>query len=239
MTNPFLLLPAIDVRAGHSVRLSQGVVQTTSGSPLEQGLDFVNQGATWLHLVDLDAAYGVGNNHQVLADVISSLTIPVQLSGGIADEQSLNSAMALNPARINISAAALENLEWLSSVIAQYGDRVCVGVDVDGQHISPRGSTPLPLSLSEALRALSEMNCRRVVVTDVRRDGSLEGPNLDLLKQVASSIKAAVVASGGVAGLDDIDALRALGIEGAIIGKALYAGRFTFVDAKARAEGHA
>ena len=231
-----ILLPAVDVKDGKAVRLVQGELQreTSYGDPLAAALDFQNAGAEWLHLVDLDAAFGRGSNHQILAEVVGKLDIKVELSGGIRDDQSLERALATGCARINLGTAALENPEWTSEVIKKYGERIAVGLDVRGHTLAARGWTQEGGDLFETLSRLDRDGCARYVVTDVAKDGTMQGPNLSLLKEVAAATKAPIIASGGVSTLDDIQALRELtplGIEGSIVGKALYAGAFTLQEA--------
>ena len=231
-----ILLPAVDVKDGKAVRLVQGELQreTSYGDPLAAALDFQNAGAEWLHLVDLDAAFGLGSNHQILAEVVGKLDIKVELSGGIRDHQSLERALATGCARINLGTAALENPEWTSEVIKKYGERIAVGLDVRGHTLAARGWTQEGGDLFETLARLDRDGCARYVVTDVAKDGTMQGPNLSLLKEVAAATKAPIIASGGVSTLDDIQALRELtplGIEGSIVGKALYAGAFTLQEA--------
>jgi phosphoribosylformimino-5-aminoimidazole carboxamide ribotide isomerase/phosphoribosylanthranilate isomerase len=208
--------------------------ETVYGDPLDVALEFQSAGAEWLHLVDLDAAFGRGNNSELLARVVGALDIKVELSGGIRDDESLNRALATGCTRINLGTAALENPEWTAHVVAKHGDRIAVGLDVRGHVLSARGWTKDGGDLFETLLRLDEDGCARYVVTDVARDGTLTGPNLELLKSVCAATKAPVVASGGISSLDDIRALAALtsiGVEGAIVGKALYAGAFTLSQA--------
>ncbi|NBR94271.1 MAG: bifunctional 1-(5-phosphoribosyl)-5-((5-phosphoribosylamino)methylideneamino)imidazole-4-carboxamide isomerase/phosphoribosylanthranilate isomerase PriA [Actinobacteria bacterium] len=231
-----ILLPAVDVKDGKAVRLVQGELEreTSYGDPLAAALDFQNAGAEWLHLVDLDAAFGLGSNHRILAEVVGKLDIKVELSGGIRDDQSLERALATGCARINLGTAALENPEWTSEVIKEHGDRIAVGLDVRGHTLAARGWTQEGGNLFETLTRLDRDGCARYVVTDVAKDGTMQGPNLALLKEVAAATKAPIIASGGVSTLDDIQALRELtplGIEGSIVGKALYAGAFTLQEA--------
>ncbi|GAB2549813.1 bifunctional 1-(5-phosphoribosyl)-5-((5-phosphoribosylamino)methylideneamino)imidazole-4-carboxamide isomerase/phosphoribosylanthranilate isomerase PriA [Brachybacterium huguangmaarense] len=230
------LLPAVDVAGGKAVRLVQGEAgsETDYGSPLEAARDFAEAGAEWLHLVDLDAAFGRGSNRELLAEVVASVSMKVELSGGIRDDASLAAALATGCRRVNLGTAALEDPEWTARVIAEHGDRIAVGLDVRGTTLAARGWTREGGDLWETLARLDDAGCARYVVTDVTKDGTLRGPNLDLLTEVASRTDAAVVASGGVAELSDIAALRELvpaGIEGAIVGKALYAGAFTLPEA--------
>jgi 1-(5-phosphoribosyl)-5-[(5-phosphoribosylamino)methylideneamino] imidazole-4-carboxamide isomerase/N-(5'phosphoribosyl)anthranilate isomerase len=236
-----ILLPAVDVKDGKAVRLVQGELQreTSYGDPLAAALDFQNAGAEWLHLVDLDAAFGRGSNHQILAEVVGKLDIKVELSGGIRDDQSLERALATGCARINLGTAALENPEWTSEVIKKYGERIAVGLDVRGHTLAARGWTQEGGDLFETLSRLDRDGCARYVVTDVAKDGTMQGPNLALLREVAAATKAPIIASGGVSTLDDIQALRELtplGIEGSIVGKALYAGAFTLQEALVAAQ---
>jgi 1-(5-phosphoribosyl)-5-[(5-phosphoribosylamino)methylideneamino] imidazole-4-carboxamide isomerase/N-(5'phosphoribosyl)anthranilate isomerase len=230
------LLPAVDVKDGRAVRLVQGELAQESiyGSPLEVALDFQKSGAEWLHLVDLDAAFGRGENSALLAEVVGRLDIDVELSGGIRDDESLTRALATGCRRVNLGTAALENPEWTSRVIAEHGDRIAVGLDVRGHVLAARGWTQEGGDLFETLARLESDGCARYVVTDVTKDGTLQGPNLELLKEVCAATRKPVVASGGISSLADIQALCALtqiGVEGAIVGKALYAGAFTLEQA--------
>jgi len=232
------LLPAVDVADGQAVRLTQGEAgsETSYGEPLSAALDWVAGGAEWIHLVDLDAAFGRGSNAELLASVIDQVAdrVKVELSGGIRDDESLRRAMATGCTRVNLGTAALENPEWTAKAIAEYGDRVAVGLDVRGTTLAARGWTKDGGDLWEVLARLDSEGCSRYVVTDVKKDGMLSGPNVQLLRDVAAATTAPVVASGGISSLDDIAALRELtseGIEGAIVGKALYNGNFTLPQA--------
>ena len=236
------LLPAVDVKDGKAVRLVQGELARESiyGAPLEVALDFQRAGAEWLHLVDLDAAFGRGDNSALLAEVVGRLDIDVELSGGIRDDESLMRALATGCRRVNLGTAALENPEWTAKIIAEHGDRIAVGLDVRGHVLAARGWTKEGGDLFETLARLEKDGCARYVVTDVTKDGTLQGPNLELLKEVCASTKQPVVASGGISSLADIAALAALhqiGVEGAIVGKALYAGAFTLEEALALTKG--
>lgn len=230
------LLPAVDVKDGRAVRLVQGELsaETAYGNPLEVALEFQAAGAEWLHLVDLDAAFGRGENSALLAEVVGKLDIKVELSGGIRDDQSLRRALANGCTRINLGTAALENPEWTAKIIQQYGDRIAVGLDVRGHVLAARGWTKEGGDLFETIERLERDGCARYVVTDVTKDGTLQGPNVQLLKEVCAVTKKPVVASGGISSLADIEslmALNAMGVEGAIVGKALYAGAFTLQEA--------
>jgi 1-(5-phosphoribosyl)-5-[(5-phosphoribosylamino)methylideneamino] imidazole-4-carboxamide isomerase/N-(5'phosphoribosyl)anthranilate isomerase len=230
------LLPAVDVKDGRAVRLVQGELSQESvyGSPLEVALDFEKSGAEWIHLVDLDAAFGRGENTALLAEVVGRLDIDVELSGGIRDDESLERAIATGCRRVNLGTAALENPEWTSKVISRYGDQIAVGLDVRGHVLAARGWTQEGGDLFETILRLESDGCARYIVTDVTKDGTLQGPNLELLREVCAVTKKPVVASGGISSLADISALSALreiGVEGAIVGKALYAGAFTLEQA--------
>ena len=235
-----VLLPAVDVAAGQAVRLVQGEAgtETVYGPPLDAALAWQAAGAEWIHLVDLDAAFGRGSNRQLLAAVVGRLDVAVEVSGGIRDDTSLEAALATGCARVNIGTAALEDPDWTASAIVRHGDKLAVGLDVRGTTLAARGWTRDGGDLWEVLDRLDRDGCARYVVTDVSRDGTLTGPNLTLLRSVCEQTDRPVIASGGVARLSDIAALRSLvplGVEGAIVGKALYAGAFTLPQALALA----
>ncbi len=232
------LLPAVDVAGGQAVRLVQGEAgsETSYGDPLEAALAWQRAGAEWIHLVDLDAAFGRGSNRELLAAVVARVDVKVEMSGGIRDDESLRAALATGCARVNVGTAALEDPQWCRRAIDEYGDRIAVGLDVRGTTLAARGWTQEGGDLWEVLDRLERDGCPRYVVTDVTKDGTLRGPNLDLLRDVCTRTDKPVVASGGVSTLDDLRAIASLtsiGVEGAIVGKALYAGQFTLEDALA------
>ncbi|AXB44064.1 bifunctional 1-(5-phosphoribosyl)-5-((5-phosphoribosylamino)methylideneamino)imidazole-4-carboxamide isomerase/phosphoribosylanthranilate isomerase PriA [Amycolatopsis albispora] len=238
----FQLLPAVDVADGQAVRLVQGEAgtETSYGDPLEAALAWQRDGAEWVHLVDLDAAFGKGSNRELLARVVGELDVQVELSGGIRDDASLEAALATGCRRVNLGTAALEDPEWTAKVVATHGDRVAIGLDVRiteaGHRLAARGWTKDGGDFWEVLERLDRDGAQRYVVTDVSKDGMLSGPNVELLREVTARTDAAVIASGGVSSLDDLRALARLerdGVEGAIVGKALYAGAFTLPDALA------
>lgn len=231
-----ILLPAVDVADGQAVRLVQGQAdqQTSYGDPLQAALDWQAAGSDWIHLVDLDAAFGRGSNRELLADVVGRLDVNVELSGGIRDDESLRAALATGARRVNLGTAALEDPEWTAKVISEFGDRIAVGLDVRGTTLAARGWTKEGGDLWETLERLDRDGCTRYVVTDVTKDGTLLGPNVELLKQMCERTDKPVIASGGISNLNDLEVLReltAIGVEGAIVGKALYAGAFTLVEA--------
>ena len=230
------LLPAVDIVDGRAVQLVQGVAGSGGefGDPYEAAKRWQDLGAQWLHLVDLDAAFGRGSNYALIATIVGRLDLQVELSGGIRDEDSLSRALATGCRRVNIGTAALENPQWTAQAIATHGDRVAIGLDVRGTTLAARGWTREGGDLWETLARLDAEGCSRYVVTDVARDGMLSGPNVDLLREVCARTDRPVVASGGVSTLADIKALRALvgdGVEGAIVGSALYKGAFTLTEA--------
>jgi phosphoribosylanthranilate isomerase len=237
MSTPRLeLLPAVDVVNGQAVRLFQGEAgsETSYGDPAEAARAWVEEGAEWIHLVDLDAAFGRGSNHDLLARIVKELDVKVELSGGIRDDESLERALGSGARRVNLGTAALENPEWTSKVIREHGDRIAVGLDVRGTTLAARGWTREGGDLWEVLARLDADGCARYVVTDVTKDGTLRGPNVELLQEVCARTDAPVVASGGIANLHDLETLRELtgsGVEGAIVGKALYTGAFTLSQA--------
>jgi 1-(5-phosphoribosyl)-5-[(5-phosphoribosylamino)methylideneamino] imidazole-4-carboxamide isomerase/N-(5'phosphoribosyl)anthranilate isomerase len=232
------LLPAVDVSAGRAVQLVQGSAgsERVFGGAVESAVRWQRAGARWVHLVDLDAAFGRGHNRELLADVVGALDVDVELSGGIRDDETLAAALATGCTRVIIGTAALERPEWCASALAEHGDRIAVGLDVRGTTLAARGWTKDGGDLYEVLARLDREGCSRYVVTDVLRDGMLQGPNVELLTGVCGRTGAAVVASGGVSSLADLEAIAALtadGVEGAIIGTALYTGAFTLQDALA------
>jgi phosphoribosyl isomerase A len=242
VTPSLILLPAVDVVDGRAVRLVQGQAgsETEYGSALDAALTWQRDGAEWIHLVDLDAAFGRGSNRELLAKVVGTVDVDVEMSGGIRDDASLAAALATGCARVNLGTAALENPQWCAKVIGEHGDKVAVGLDVhivDGEHrLRGRGWETDGGDLRTVLERLDSEGCSRFVVTDVTKDGTLTGPNIDLLANVAECTDAPVIASGGVSSLDDLRAIATLtevGVEGAIVGKALYAGRFTLPQALA------
>jgi 1-(5-phosphoribosyl)-5-[(5-phosphoribosylamino)methylideneamino] imidazole-4-carboxamide isomerase/N-(5'phosphoribosyl)anthranilate isomerase len=231
------LLPAVDVSKGQAVRLSQGDSDTEEsfGSPMDAARTWINSGAQWIHLVDLDAAFERGNNGSIIREVVAGCQgVKIQLSGGIVDQQSLDAALATSATRINLATPALADMSWVQKVIAEFGDRIAVGLDVRGSTLIGRGSSKEVGEWLEVLEQLEQAGCARYIVTDVAKDGMLQSPNLELLRQVLEITEKPVVASGGISSLDDISALNQLvpyGLESAILGKALYANRFTLEQA--------
>jgi phosphoribosylanthranilate isomerase len=231
-----ILLPAVDVVGGRAVRMVHGEAgrETVYGDAVDAAFAWQRDGATWVHLVDIDAAFGRGSNASLLADLVKRLDVNVELSGGIRGDESLRAALATGAARVNVGTAALEDPEWCDRVVGEYADRVAIGLDVRGRTLSARGWTRDGGDLYEVLERLEKAGCARYVVTDIHRDGTLTGPNLDLLRDVCARTDRPVIASGGVSTLDDLRALAALesdGVEGVIVGKALYAGAFTVPEA--------
>jgi phosphoribosyl isomerase A len=236
MMTELQLLPAVDVTGGKAVQLVQGVAGSGKayGDPIEAALEWQRQGSEWLHLVDLDAAFGRGTNHGLLAEVVSKVDMQVEISGGIRDDETLKRALDSGARRVNIGTAALENPEWCDRICGEYGDRVAIGLDVKGGRLAARGWTREGGELFETLERLERAGCERYVVTDVNSDGMLSGPNLDLLRSVCEATDKPVIASGGVSSLDDLRSLAGLtgiGVEGAIVGTALYERNFTVAEA--------
>jgi len=232
------LLPAVDVADGHAVQLVQGVAGSEKrfGDPTEAALNWQARGAEWVHLVDLDAAFGRAPNRDLLAKIVGVLDIDVEMSGGIRDDESLEAALSTGCRRVNLGTAALEHPQWCAAAIAEHGDRIAVGLDVRGRTLVARGWTREGGDVYDVLSRLDAEGCARYVVTDVHKDGMLQGPNIELLRTVCGATDRPVVASGGVTELGDLAALADLvdeGVEGAIIGTALYEGRFALEDALA------
>lgn len=242
MTTPLQLLPAVDIQDGQAVRLVQGEYGTATnyGDPFEAAMGWQEAGAEWLHLVDLDAAFGHGNNREMIRRITSELGIKIELSGGLRDDASLGEALEMGATRVNLGTAALENPAWTAKVIEQYGDKIAVGLDVRGEKLATRGWVKEGGNIWDVLEQLEEAGCARYVVTDITKDGTLTGPNTDLLVEIAQKTGKPVIASGGISVLEDIAQLTGMvekGIEGAIIGKALYAGQFTLQEALKVAAG--
>jgi phosphoribosylanthranilate isomerase len=230
------LLPAVDIAAGQAVQLVQGIAGSGGkfGDPWEAAKAWQDQGAEWIHLVDLDAAFGRGDNRELIDSIIGRLDVQVELSGGIRHAESLEAALRTGCRRVNIGTAALEDPEWTARIIGEHGDRVAIGLDVRGTTLAARGWTEEGGDLWETLDRLDREGCARYVVTDVNKDGMLQGPNVELLRQVCARTDRPVVASGGVSTLEDIRVIREIvpeGVEGAIIGSALYRGAFTLPEA--------
>ena len=235
-TDHLVLLPAVDVAGGQAVQLVQGRAGSEQrfGDPRAAAERWQDAGAEWIHLVDLDAAFGRGANTEIITELTTQLRVNVEVSGGIRDDASLERALATGCARVNLGTAALEQPAWCAEVIRRYGDRIAVGLDVRGSRLAARGWTREGGDLMETLDRLNRAGCARFVVTDVNSDGMLTGPNTALLRQVCEATDKPVVASGGIGTLTDVLALVEmvpLGVEGAIIGSALYRGRFTLAEA--------
>jgi len=232
------LLPAVDVAGGRAVQLVQGVAGSEKqfGDPIDAALNWQARGAEWIHLVDLDAAFGRDANRDLLANIVGTLDVDVEMSGGIRDDETLEAALSTGCRRVNVGTAALEHPQWCAKAIAEHGDRIAVGLDVRGRTLAARGWTSEGGDLYEVLARLDAEGCARYVVTDVNKDGMLRGPNIELLRGVCDATDRPVVASGGITDLADLKTLAGLvddGVEGAIIGTALYEGRFALEDALA------
>lgn len=242
MITPLELLPAVDVQHGQAVRLVQGEYGTATnyGDPFDAAVGWEHTGAEWLHLVDLDAAFGHGNNREIICRITSELGIKIELSGGLRDDASLDEALQMGATRVNLGTAALENPAWTAKAIDKYGDKIAVGLDVRGEKLATRGWVEEGGNIWDVLEQLEEAGCARYVVTDITKDGTLSGPNTDLLVKIAEQTGKPVIASGGISTLEDIAELAGMvdrGIEGAIVGKALYAGQFTLQQALQVAAG--
>lgn len=236
------LLPAVDVSAGRAVRLSQADLDTETqyGLPIEAARTWITAGAKWLHLVDLDAAFSRGDNRTVIAETVAACqSMRIELSGGIRDAESLAAALALGVERAVLSTAAMEDPAFVVWAIKKYGSSVAVGLDVRSGRLAARGQVAEGGDFAEAIDMLEAAGCCRYVITDVTRDGTLQGPNIELLRSVLAKTDKPVVTSGGISSLADIRELRSLvpdGLEGAILGRALYAKNFRLEQALEIAE---
>ncbi|MBS6274963.1 MAG: bifunctional 1-(5-phosphoribosyl)-5-((5-phosphoribosylamino)methylideneamino)imidazole-4-carboxamide isomerase/phosphoribosylanthranilate isomerase PriA [Actinomycetaceae bacterium] len=237
------LLPAIDIVEGKAVRLRQGAAGSEKiyGEPIEIAAGFAAAGASWIHLVDLDAAFGRGSNHQLVVEIVKEVpAVKVEVSGGIRSQAAVEKMLNAGAARVNLGTAALENLDWAAEIIAEYGAKVAIGLDVRSEELATHGWEKAGGNLWEVLEVLEKAACPRYVVTDIKRDGMLQGVNTDLLRKVCAFTEKPVIASGGVSSIADIKELRKLaplGIEGVIVGKALYAGSLDIASALKAAEG--
>ena len=230
------LLPAVDVKDGRAVRLVQGELsaETAYGNPLEVALDFQSAGAEWIHLVDLDLAFGMGYNTELLSKIVGSVNMKVQVSGGIKDEESFNRALSTGCQRINISCAAIEDFDWLESKLQRNEIEISIALDIDADQVKPRGSKKVVGQLWAILEKLDYAGCNRYSITDVNRDGNLKGPNLELLSSIAQRTNKPLIASGGIASVADLVSLQQISsVDGAIVGKALYTGAMELSDALA------
>lgn len=233
-----ILLPAIDIRAGSIVRVSQGLSEVQQGSAVDVALSWQREGAEWIHLVDLDLAFGSGDNSELVREIINTLDIPVQLSGGIVSAETLGVALESGAARINLGASVFADPVWMRTVVSQHGERLSIALDVDGDSVAPRGSNESGPSVEDAIALVNQTKVARVILTDVTTDGALSGPNVSLLHRVITQTTTRIISSGGISSLEDIALLRRMdGVEGAIIGKALYAGRFDLHQALMTAKG--
>ena len=230
---PIELLAAVDIRSGQAARLQQGSLTTltTYGAPGEIIDNFIESGASWIHLVDLDAAFGSGNNRALINDLINTKSVKFALSGGVFNQESLDFAISTKAQRINLATSALLDLQWVEKVIDQHKDLLSVSLDVQGSNLIARGTGQAAGDLFEMIGRLDQMGCTRFVITDIETDGALTGPNFELLSKVISVTKVKVVASGGVASAADLTKLRALNLDGVILGKALYTGQIDLQEA--------
>jgi phosphoribosyl isomerase A len=232
-----ILLPAVDIRDGRCVRLAQGDFDRETvydEDPVAVAKRYESEGAEWLHVVDLDAALeGVPRNRDLVAEVIKSVGIPVQCSGGIRDTAAVDAAKDAGAERVVVGTAALRDPSFVEDAVSAHGAFLAVGLDVRGQTLQARGWTEEAGELWPTLERLVATGVARFVVTDVMRDGMLEGPNFSLLASIQDWTDRPLVASGGVSSLRDLSSLASLGVEGCIVGKALYAGKFSLPDALA------
>lgn len=235
----FTLYPAVDIRGGRAVRLTRGAADAETvydDDPVAAAVRWVEQGAQWLHVVDLDAAFeGTPRNRHLIAAIVDAAGVPVQASGGVRSMADLDAAVNYGASRVVIGTMALEEPAFVAAAVAEHGDKVAVGLDAEGTTLKARGWTREGGDLFDALHRFTTMGCARFVYTDIGRDGMLAGPNIERLHDVAEATSAAVTASGGVASLDDLRALATAHprVDAAIVGKALYAGRFRLADALA------
>jgi 1-(5-phosphoribosyl)-5-[(5-phosphoribosylamino)methylideneamino] imidazole-4-carboxamide isomerase/N-(5'phosphoribosyl)anthranilate isomerase len=239
------LYPAVDIKDGRAVRLTQGAADAETvydDDPVAAAKRFTDAGSPWLHVVDLDAAFtGEPRNRQLIADIIEQTGAKVQASGGVRSIEDVRACVGFGAARVVIGTMALSNPNFVKQVLDELGPICAVGLDVRGDVLQARGWTEEAGNLWEAVETFTAMGVPRFVVTDVHKDGMMQGPNTELLARVANATDAVVTASGGVSTLDDIRAINKLHerVDAAIVGKALYANAFTITEALAAARAGA
>jgi phosphoribosylformimino-5-aminoimidazole carboxamide ribotide isomerase len=238
----FEVIPAIDLRDGRCVRLFQGdyAKETRySEDPVATALEWQSLGAPRLHVVDLDGARsGSPANHRVMAAIAAAVSIPIEVSGGLRSLEHVAAAVSYGATRIQIGSAAVRDPEMLASAIAEYGDAICVSIDAREGRVATDGwERGTDIDAIEFAHRMADVGVARVMVTDISRDSTLTGPNVELLARLVDELSIPVVASGGVATVNDVVKLARAGCEGAIVGKALYEKAFTLPDALAAVEG--
>jgi phosphoribosyl isomerase A len=239
----FTLYPAVDIKDGRAVRLTQGRAdeETVYGEdPVAVAQRFVDAGTSWLHVVDLDAAFtGEPRNRHLIEGIVEATGCRVQASGGVRTVADVQAALAYGAERVVIGTMALSEPTFVAEVLDLVGPRIAVGLDARGTTLQARGWTEEAGELFEALTCFTEMGVPRFVYTDVAKDGMLAGPNVEMLRRVADATSAHVTASGGVSSLDDLDQLAECHerVDAAIVGKALYSGAFTLEEALTRVTG--
>jgi phosphoribosylanthranilate isomerase len=229
------LYPAVDIKSGKAARLTKGQIDSTEnfGDPAEVVNQFIEAGSKWIHLVDLDAAFGTGTNKEIIKEITSFPNIAFQLSGGINNQTSLDFAISTNANQINLATSALHDLKWVEEVMQKYGSRLSVSLDVDAgsNQLIARGSGDNLGNLFQMIKRLDSIGCHRYILTDINADGALTGSNFDLIEKVTAVTDAAIISSGGVSSIDDLLKLRELQIAGVVLGKALYGGQIDLVSA--------
>jgi phosphoribosylformimino-5-aminoimidazole carboxamide ribotide isomerase len=229
-----IVIPAIDLHGGNVVRLRHGRPdeETRYGDdPVATARSFADGGATWLHLVDLDAALSTGDNREVVGDVIDATSARVQVGGGIRTLNAAREMVDTGASRVVLGTGALREGGFLAGAVSELGRRLVVALDVDGDRVRIGGWTEDAGSLDEVLPRVREAGTPRVLATQVSRDGTLEGPDLHLYERLVRESNAAVIASGGVRDVADLKALSATGVEAVIVGRALYEGTLTLAEA--------
>lgn len=228
---PLEFLPAVDIKSGQITQAIDIAENYYKGSPQQVIESFTSAGCKWIHLVDLDAAYSTGSNFELISNLINSAGVDTQLSGGIANQEILNLSLTTSAKWINLSTSALLNMDWVESILETHSKRVCISLDVADEVLTARGSGVVVGDLWESLNKLEAAGCKRYVITDNKSDGTMIGPNFNLLAKIQQKSSASIVSSGGVGNLSDLAKLRQIGIDGVVVGKALYAGQINLNEA--------
>lgn len=240
-----ILYPAIDILDGHAVRLVEGRFEDQTvyhDDPLEAARSWVDAGARFLHIVDLDGAKsGEPKSIEHLRRIVEATGVPVQYGGGLRSVEAVHEALDAGAQRVIVGTAAFRDVDFLDAIVAEHGSRVVVSVDTRGGNVATAGWTETTaMPAADAMRRLTDRGVRSFVYTNVDRDGKLEGPDLDEVRDLAAEVRARFIYSGGIGAIEDLEGLRALrqvNLAGVIVGKALYEKRFTVAEGQAALEG--
>ena len=240
-----MVIPAIDLMKGKVVRLSRGDPATAKvydqwGTPVQVALKWKSEGAKRLHIIDLDAAFSKGENTPVVADIANASGLPIQVGGGIRTIETVEKLLKLGVDYVILGALAFTNPEAIPLMHKKFGsDSVIVALDNKNGKVMVEGwKTQTSFTMSEALRKFAKLGARSFLITSITQDGMLQGPDLSRLREAAEYPEVEIIAAGGIGSLHDLVALKKVGVEGVVVGKALYEGRFTLKEAIETAEAN-